>query len=221
MAFTKLDSGIVNSSIWSEPAATRVLWITMLAMSDDTGFVATSAPGLIRAANITKEDFVVGIKSLESEDEHSRTIEYGGRRIDRVEGGWIILNYMKYREKEDKDKHREYMREYRRKACNSQDVTVIHSNSQSVTVESRSASASASASKSPFKKKELIKPTIQEVEKYCNERGNKIDPQKFFSYYEEKGWKSNDGNTINWKLKIIYWESNERKDDGKSGGFNF
>jgi hypothetical protein len=146
MSFTKLDSGIVNSSIWSEPTATRVLWITMLAMSDDTGFVATSAPGLIRAANITKEDFSIGIKALESEDEFSRTSEYGGRRVDRVEGGWIILNYMKYREREDKDKHREYMRDYRKRACDSQNLTVIHSDSQNLTVESHSASASVSAS---------------------------------------------------------------------------
>lgn len=99
MSYSKLDSGIVNSSIWSEPLATRVLWITMLAMSDENGFVSTSLPGLVRAANIPKEDFISAIKALESPDEYSRTEEYEGRRVEKIEGGWVILNFKKYRER--------------------------------------------------------------------------------------------------------------------------
>ncbi len=145
MGFTKLDQGIVNSSIWSEPLATRVLWITMLAMSDEAGFVSTSVPGLIRASNISKEDFESGIKTLESPDPYSRTQDNEGRRIEKIEGGWVILNYPKYREREDKDFHREYMRVWRKNRKQQDcELTVNHGESRDVTVESPSASSSSS-----------------------------------------------------------------------------
>jgi hypothetical protein len=98
MGFTKLDSGIVDSSIWSEPLSTRILWITLLAKSDENGFVACSKPGLCRAANISEEDFKEALNTLESPDTNSRSTEFEGRRIEHVEGGWIILNYLKYRQ---------------------------------------------------------------------------------------------------------------------------
>jgi hypothetical protein len=98
MGFTKLDNGIILSSIWSEPLATRVVWITMLAMSDRNGFVSCSYPGLQRSANVTPDEFDIAIKALESPDPHSRTPDNEGRRIKRVDGGFFILNYTHYRE---------------------------------------------------------------------------------------------------------------------------
>lgn len=97
MGFTKLDEGIVHSSIWSEAYSTRILWVTMLAMSDNKGFVASSRSGLVRAANITEAEFDVSITILESPDPDSRSAEFAGRRVKKVDGGWLILNYEKYR----------------------------------------------------------------------------------------------------------------------------
>jgi len=97
MGFTKLDSGIVHSSIWSEAYSTRVLWVTMLAMCDMNGFVAASRPGLIRAANITEIEFDSGIATLEDPDPDSRSSEHDGRRVEKCEGGWLVLNHAKYR----------------------------------------------------------------------------------------------------------------------------
>lgn len=97
MSFTKLDSGIINSSVWSEPPETRVLWITILAMSDENGFVATARSGLMRAANISVPNFNQALLTLESPDPESRTPDNEGRRIVKCEGGWIIQNFIKYR----------------------------------------------------------------------------------------------------------------------------
>jgi hypothetical protein len=96
MGFTKLDEGIVHSSIWSEALATRVLWVTMLAMADSQGFVSSSRSGLLRAANIPQSDFDTAI--LESPDVDSRSPEHDGRRIQKCDGGWTVLNYRRYRE---------------------------------------------------------------------------------------------------------------------------
>jgi hypothetical protein len=98
MGFTKLDSGIVQSSIWSESLATRVLWVTMLAMANHVGFVGASRSGLVRTANIPEDDFDEALVCLSSPDPDSRTPEHDGRRIEKIDGGWNILNYRKYRD---------------------------------------------------------------------------------------------------------------------------
>jgi len=97
MGFTKLDEGIVLSSIWSEPPETRVVWVTMLAMADHSGFISASLPGLVRAANIPTDAVVAALKKFQEPDEYSRTPDNEGRRIEAVSGGWIILNHGKYR----------------------------------------------------------------------------------------------------------------------------
>lgn len=91
----------------------------MLAIKDENGFVSASRSGMARIANITMEDFEIGIKCLESPDPDSRTTEYDGRRIEKIEGGWIILNHEKYRLHDDiqRDKTRERVRRYRER-CN-------------------------------------------------------------------------------------------------------
>lgn len=98
MGFTKLDPGIVDSSLWSEPMAVRVLWITLLAKTDCTGHVRAARDALHRAANMPSKEFDSAMQVLESPDPNSRSSEYEGRRIKKVEGGWLILNYLKYRD---------------------------------------------------------------------------------------------------------------------------
>jgi hypothetical protein len=132
--------------MWNEPASTRVVWFTMLAMADETGMVKASRSGLFRASNITQEEFNKAIVSIEGPDVDSRTPDFDGRRAEKVDGGWVLLNYLKYREREDKDSHREYMRKWRaNKVC---ELTVNHGESRELTVESPSASASSSLDES-------------------------------------------------------------------------
>ena len=98
MGFTKLDEGIVHSSVWSESLETRVLWVTILAMCNSQGFVSASRSGLQRAANIPLDTFDLALSILESPDQDSRSSEYEGRRIEKCDGGWYVLNYKRYRE---------------------------------------------------------------------------------------------------------------------------
>lgn len=141
MTFAKLDEGITKSSIWSEPLHVRVVWISFLAEKDESGFVAASRSGMIRICNVTPEQFDDAEKILSSPDEDSRTPDYEGRRIAKVDGGWIVLNHEKYRlpENEKRAKHREYMQNWRKnKECeitvNNCEFTNNHSLSPSVSV---------------------------------------------------------------------------------------
>lgn len=97
MPFAKLDSGIIHSSVWAQSKETRILWVTMLAMKDQNGFVWAALPGLARAANITLEECVDALKILEAPDPYSRTKSHDGIRVQSVEGGWFVINHEKYR----------------------------------------------------------------------------------------------------------------------------
>lgn len=52
-------------------------------------------------------------------------------------------------------------------------------------------------------------PTLEEVKAYCKERNNNVDAKKFFDYYNEGGWKDQNGKPVrNWKQKMIAnWEN--------------
>lgn len=60
--------------------------------------------------------------------------------------------------------------------------------------------------KENIKRKSFIKPTLQEVEEYCKERNNNIDPQQFIDFYESKGWKVGNQSMKDWKACVRTWE---------------
>lgn len=107
--YTKLFASIVGSTIWQEDLATKVMWITMLAMSDSEGIVEGSVPGLAHIAGVTVQEAERALEKFQQPDKYSRTPDYDGRRIEVVDGGWLILNRAKYRDKdwqEDKAERR-------------------------------------------------------------------------------------------------------------------
>lgn len=54
------------------------------------------------------------------------------------------------------------------------------------------------------------KPSIEEVRDYCQERGNDIDPEEFWAFYESKGWKVGTAPMRDWKAAILTWERKRR-----------
>jgi len=56
------------------------------------------------------------------------------------------------------------------------------------------------------------KPTIKEISDYCEERGNNINPESFFDYYEARGWYLGKTKMKDWKSAVRTWEQrNTRK----------
>jgi len=58
------------------------------------------------------------------------------------------------------------------------------------------------------KQSKFIEPSIEEVEAYCIERKNDIDPIHFHDYYEANGWKIGKNPMKSWKAAIRTWEKN-------------
>lgn len=102
--YTKLFSDIITSSVWSEDNNTRIIWITLLALSDPEGYVRASLPGLSNAARIEMDPCIKAIEHLKAPDPYSRTKDNEGRRIIDVAGGWQILNYEFHRDRLSDDK---------------------------------------------------------------------------------------------------------------------
>ena len=60
------------------------------------------------------------------------------------------------------------------------------------------------------KSRKFTPPTIEEVKSYCASRNSDVDPNKFYEYYNEGGWKDAKGNPVkNWKQKVITWEGRQ------------
>lgn len=57
-------------------------------------------------------------------------------------------------------------------------------------------------------------PTVEEVSRYCCERGNSIDAQYFVDFYASKGWKVGKDTMKDWKAAVRTWEARSRKESG-------
>ena len=125
MPFVKLDCGMLNSTIWIDLPA-RTAFITALLMAEPRefsnpipqintrnleltgwsappgwyGFVPASGSGIIRRAELDIEIGLSALERLGSPEHESRSLEFDGRRMIRCNGGYLILNYQKYREKD-------------------------------------------------------------------------------------------------------------------------
>lgn len=66
----------------------------------------------------------------------------------------------------------------------------------------------SSAKSTTTKRKRFEKPTLSEIKAYCIERGNKVDAQHFYDYYESNGWKVGKNAMKNWQAAVRTWEKN-------------
>ena len=139
--YTKLFSDIVESSIWNEPPDTCKVWVTLLALCDQDGYVRGSVGWLAGKARVSREKAEAAIQLFQKPDPESRTPDHDGRRIEQLDDGWLVLNYIAFRDRLSNNpkatatrirvqKHRERYRALR----NAESVTTPVSASASVSV---------------------------------------------------------------------------------------
>lgn len=59
----------------------------------------------------------------------------------------------------------------------------------------------------------FIPPTMEEVKAYCEERKNKVEPLKWYDFYESKGWMIGKNKMKDWKAAVRTWENNEKESE--------
>jgi hypothetical protein len=195
--YAKLFNSIVSSSIWSAPKDTKIMWITMLAMGDRDGFVWGAIPGLSRLAALTIEETRAAVEELEGPDPDSSDPNNEGRRIERVDGGWRIINYEKYRDMEREDDRRAAARmKKRRQRGQTGTVPKCHT--------SDSDSDTDTKREREIARKRFEPPTTEEARAFFEARHGG-DPMPFLAFYESNGWKVGKNGMKNWKAAAAGW----------------
>lgn len=59
-------------------------------------------------------------------------------------------------------------------------------------------------------KTRFIKPSLEEVQAYCKERGNNVDAERFIDHYESNGWMVGRTHMKDWKATVRNWEREKR-----------
>ncbi len=110
--YNKVFTKILDSSIWLESYPTRIVWLTFLAAMDQDGMCQfASVANLARRAIVTPDEARAALRVLESPDLDSSDPDNEGRRVERVPGGWVVLNAKKYSEQITADQIRKKTRE--------------------------------------------------------------------------------------------------------------
>lgn len=123
--FVKLDAGILNSTLWVDLHA-RIVFITALLMAEPIelteampqinvsdltltgwevppgwyGMVPAAGIGIVHRAGLERDVGIEALQRLGAQDTDSRSKDHEGRRLVRVNGGYIVLNFVKYRERD-------------------------------------------------------------------------------------------------------------------------
>lgn len=105
--YTKLFSSILMSSIWEESLETRIVWVTLLALADQTGHVDGTIQSLARVSRVSVDDCKRAIMCLLAPDPDDRSKVHEGRRILPDHGGWLLVNHGAYRKRMSADERRE------------------------------------------------------------------------------------------------------------------
>lgn len=155
MSFVKLDTSMLNSTIWFDRVA-REIFITALLMAEPYevrenepqlnvthlgetgwcvppgwyGFVPAAGPAIVRRATLGESaaELAAGIAALErmgSPEPESRSMEHEGRRLVRVDRGYIVLNYFKFRDRDHSTAERSKRWREKKKADTASRVTVV------------------------------------------------------------------------------------------------
>jgi hypothetical protein len=148
MPFVKLDIGILDSTLWALPVE-RDVFITALCMAKphtidvpmaqldvttgqptgwevppgEYGFVRSSGQGIVRRAVVKLSKGLQALTVLGSPEPDSKSAAFEGRRLVRVDGGFIALNYQTYRDRDYTNAERQAR--YRHKRNDSNGVTNV------------------------------------------------------------------------------------------------
>ena len=181
------------------PISARLLYYELGMRADDDGFVD----------NLRKILLFTGLK------EDDVKILIAKQFIIPFESGVIVIRHWRMNNylQNDRTKPTIHQKEYEQLGLDNNnvynlDTKCIHREEEKRIEENRE-------EKEIYKEKEkrFKKPTFDEVEEYCKERNNNINPQKFIDFYESKGWMVGKNKMKDWKACVRTWERTANTND--------
>ena len=144
--------------------------------------------------------------------------------VEVIDNIMMISNWEKYQNVEGLEKIREQTRirvanhrsKQKQLECNvTSNVTVTECNATDI--DKNRLEEDKKEEKNNSKTKRFKKPSVEDIETYCNERNNNINPNAFYDYYESKDWMIGKNRMKDWKAAIRTWERNTGGKNEKKG----
>lgn len=67
------------------------------------------------------------------------------------------------------------------------------------------------------KRKNFVKPTVEEIEAFCKEKNYTVNAQQFFNYYESNGWKIGRNAMKSWQAAVQNWNIRDKTNNKATG----
>ncbi len=153
-----------------------------------------------------------------------KTFEQFGM-IELIDGVITIPNWDKHQSLDAYAKKKERDRLYQQERRNKQKILALKKSSDEssdIAVSEEDIEEDKKENKKKrYARKPFVPPTLEEVQEYCNSRGNKVDAKQFYDYYSAGDWIDNNGNEVKcWKQKVITWENNRKDKQERTVGAN-
>lgn len=190
------DKTITNDDSFLEmPIGSQVLYFHLSMNADDDGFI-NNWKSIMRMTGAKEDDLKILIAK-------SYVIPFETGVI--VIKHWKINNYLR----NDRYKPTRFQEEYKQLTTDNNLVYQLDTNGIHSIDKNRI--DKISIEKENIKRKNFIKPTIEEIEEYCKERNNGINANAFYDFYESKDWYVGKNKMKDWKACIRTWEQRSPK----------
>ena len=180
----------------------------MLALKDEANICAATVPALAKLCNLTIDDCEKYLTQFQKPDKYSRSQDFDGRRIEKVEGGFLILNGQKYRELLRGQERRDYVR--RKVAEHRARVNKCKQSNQCKPIAEAEAEAEAEGKKKHAARAiqiRFIAPSLDDCQKRASEIGlSPVEAEKFHNFYSSKGWKVGKNQMVDWHKAMAGWK---------------
>ena len=67
------------------------------------------------------------------------------------------------------------------------------------------------------KRKNFVKPTVEEIAAFCKEKNYNINAQQFYNYYESNGWKIGRNAMKSWQAAVQNWNARDKANNKAAG----
>ena len=209
------SKSIIDSDAFLDmPLSTQALYFHLCMRADDEGFVN----------NPKKIQRMIG-----ASDDDAKVL-VGKKFIIPFESGVIVIKHWRIHNYIRADRLKSTTYEDERAMLDVKDngaYTLCQSNvsQMSDTCQSNVSIDKNSIDKNSIDKKEIYKekpirnqipPTLEMVKEYCLERGNNIDAEKFYDFYESKSWFVGKNKMKDWQASVRTWERSDKSVTAKS-----
>ncbi len=251
--FAKVSTGILDSSLWLGSEELRLVLLTSLLMAQPVeftepvreiafdslewtgyevpagwyGWVDAAAPAIVARANVNHEKGTEALRQLTLPESASRSAEFDGRRMVRVNGGFLILNFMRFRDHDATAKDRmkrlrqraKEKRAAKKAAAGKRAADPLRERSRNVTSRDRNVTATEDRGQrtesmiSPSEKsagvsgsKRAARPeNVEQLAAYFVEAKLTGDPQEWWDHYTANGWHVGRNQMRDWRATARNW----------------